>query len=120
MKAGTASSTWRWSPRTCWRSTRCRNRLVSAVKRIQAGGQRRLGLAPDVPARAGVLLAAPVAFLLAVLALLGLPSVTATQSPDSLDLLPGTPPLVDPLDVYGAARPGPLSPAASGFPERVY
>jgi YVTN family beta-propeller protein len=55
-----------------------------------------------------------VAFLLALLVL---PSVTATQS---LDLLPGMPPLVDPHDVYAAARPGNLSPIVSGFPERVY
>ena len=55
-----------------------------------------------------------VAFLLALLVL---PSVTATQS---LDLLPGMPPLVDPHDVYAAARPGNLSPTVSGFPERVY
>ena len=54
-----------------------------------------------------------VAFLLALLAL---PSVTATQS---LDLLPGMPPLLDPHDVYAANRPGHLSPVVSGFPERV-
>ena len=67
-----------------------------------------------VPARAGLLLASRVAFLLALLAL---PSVTATQS---LDLLPGMPPLLDPHDVYAANRPGNLSPTVSGFPERVY
>jgi YVTN family beta-propeller protein len=55
-----------------------------------------------------------VAFLLGLLVL---PSVTATQS---LDLLPGMPPLVDPHDVYAAARPGNLSSTVSGFPERVY
>ena len=58
-----------------------------------------------------------VAFLLALLALLALPSVTATQS---LDLLPGMPPLLDPHDVYAANRPGHLSPIVNGFPERVY
>jgi YVTN family beta-propeller protein len=73
------------------------------VKRIQA-----------LPARAGLLLAGRAAFLLALLVL---PSVTATQS---LDLLPGMPPLLDPHDVYAADRPGNLSPAVSGFPERVY
>jgi YVTN family beta-propeller protein len=84
------------------------------VRRILAGGQRRLGSAFDLPARAGLLLAGRVALLLA---LVGLPSVTATQS---LDLLPGMPPLVDPHDVYAAARTGNLSAAVSGFPERVY
>jgi YVTN family beta-propeller protein len=84
------------------------------VRRIQSGGQRRLGPALELPARAGLRLAGRVAFLLA---LVGLPSVTATQS---LDLLPGMPPLVDPHDVYAAARPGNLSAAVSGFPERVY
>jgi YVTN family beta-propeller protein len=73
------------------------------VKRIQA-----------LPARAGLLLAGRAAFLLALLVL---PSVTATQS---LDLLPGMPPLLDPHDVYAADRPGNLSPAVSSFPERVY
>jgi YVTN family beta-propeller protein len=73
------------------------------VKRIQA-----------LPARAGLLLVGRAAFLLALLLL---PSVTATQS---LDLLPGMPPLLDPHDVYAADRPGNLSPAVSGFPERVY
>jgi len=37
------------------------------------------------------------------LALLALPSVTASQSPD---LLPGMPPLLDPHDVYAANRRG--------------
>jgi len=36
------------------------------------------------------------------------------------DPLPGMPPLVDPHDVYAANRPGNLSPAVQGFPERVY
>jgi YVTN family beta-propeller protein len=64
--------------------------------------------------RIRLLLPGRVAFLLALLVL---PSVTATQS---LDLLPGMPPLVDPHDVYAADRPGNLSPSVSGFPERVY
>src|SRR5256885_13410370 len=34
--------------------------------------------------------------------------------------LPGMPPLVDPRDVYAAARPGNLSQVVSGFPQRVY
>jgi YVTN family beta-propeller protein len=55
-----------------------------------------------------------VAFLLVLLVL---PSVAATQS---LDLLPGMPPLIDPHDVYAADRPGNLSPIVGGFPERVY
>jgi YVTN family beta-propeller protein len=36
------------------------------------------------------------------------------------DLLPGMPPLVDAHDVYAADRPGRLSSAVRGFPERVY
>jgi YVTN family beta-propeller protein len=35
-------------------------------------------------------------------------------------LLTGMPPLLDPHDVYAATRPGQLSPAVTGFPERVY
>ena len=34
--------------------------------------------------------------------------------------LPGMPPLVDPRDVYAAARPGGLSPAVRGDVSRVY
>jgi len=36
------------------------------------------------------------------------------------DPLPGMPPLVDPHDVYAAARPGELSPAVSGVVSRIY
>jgi len=35
-------------------------------------------------------------------------------------LLPGMPPLLDPQDVYAAARPGELSAAVRGVPARVY
>jgi YVTN family beta-propeller protein len=55
-----------------------------------------------------------VAFLLAWLAI---PAGTSAQL---LDPLPGMPPLLDPRDVYAADRPGNLSPAVRGFPERVY
>src|SRR5437660_42391 len=41
----------------------------------------------------------------------------ATQS---ADLLEGMPPSLDPHDVYAADRPGHLSPAVRGFPDRVY
>jgi YVTN family beta-propeller protein len=34
--------------------------------------------------------------------------------------LPGMPPLLDPHDVYAADRPGHMSPAVRGFPDRVY
>src|SRR5262245_27675476 len=44
-------------------------------------------------------------------------SAGAAQSPDPL---PGMPPLIDPHDVYAAARPGRLSPVVRSFPERVY
>jgi YVTN family beta-propeller protein len=59
----------------------------------------------------------PVRRLVFLLALVILPSVARTQS---LDPLPGMPPLVDPHDVYAASRPGHLSPPVKGFPERVY
>ena len=52
----------------------------------------------------------------AILALL-LVSVTAAQSADPL---PGMPPSLDASDVYAADRPGNLSPAVRGFPDRVY
>jgi YVTN family beta-propeller protein len=51
------------------------------------------------------------------LALLGVPIAVGTQPADRL---PGMPALVDPHDVYAANRPGNLSPAVKGFPERVY
>lgn len=34
--------------------------------------------------------------------------------------LPGMPPVLDPKDIYAAARPGNLSPTAQAFPSRVY
>jgi YVTN family beta-propeller protein len=40
--------------------------------------------------------------------------------PQSVDALPGMPPLLDPHDVYAAARPGQLSAVVRNFPERVY
>src|SRR5712691_956676 len=55
-----------------------------------------------------------VVFLLAWLAM---PGGARAQS---LDPLPGMPPVLDPSDVYAADRPGNLSPAVRGFPERVY
>jgi YVTN family beta-propeller protein len=44
----------------------------------------------------------------------------ATASTASADQLPGMPALIDPHDVYAANRPGKLSPAVAGFPERIY
>ena len=52
-----------------------------------------------------------------LIALLGTSSTGAAQS---LDALPGMPPLLDPHDVYAAARPGQLSTVVRNFPERVY
>src|SRR5262245_33360538 len=52
-----------------------------------------------------------------LVALLAASSAGAAQS---LDDLPGMPPLLDPHDVYAAARPGQLSPVVRNFPERVY
>jgi YVTN family beta-propeller protein len=46
-----------------------------------------------------------------------MPVITATQAGGPL---PGMPPLLDPKDVYAAARPGKLSPVVAGFVERVY
>ena len=46
-------------------------------------------------------------------------SGTAAQS-GSGDRLPGMPPLLDARDVYAAARPGPMSPAAQNAVARVY
>ena len=54
------------------------------------------------------------AFLLALLL------VSVKAGAQSADLLPGMPALLDPHDVYAADRPGNLSPAVRGFPERVY
>jgi YVTN family beta-propeller protein len=55
-----------------------------------------------------------VAMLVAVMA------ASAGGATQSLDPLPGMPPLLDPHDVYAAARPGQLSPVVKSFPERVY
>ncbi len=44
----------------------------------------------------------------------------ATASTASADQLPGMPALIDPHDVYAANRPGKLSAAVAGFPERIY
>ncbi len=41
-------------------------------------------------------------------------------SAPSAPALPGMPPALDPLDIYAADRPGELSAAVRGFPERVY
>jgi YVTN family beta-propeller protein len=38
----------------------------------------------------------------------------------SADLLPGMPPPPEPHDVYAAGRPGNMSPAVKGFPDRIY
>jgi len=56
------------------------------------------------------------ASLVCLMAVLLTPAPTVTQSLD----LPGMPALVDPHDVYAASRPGKMSPAVSGFAERVY
>ena len=42
-------------------------------------------------------------------------SIAAAQNP-----LPGMPPVLDPLDLYSADRPGMLSPVVKNFVERVY
>src|SRR6266478_1376806 len=52
-----------------------------------------------------------------LVALLGASSTGFAQS---VDALPGMPPLLDPHDVYAAARPGQLSTVVRSFPERVY
>jgi YVTN family beta-propeller protein len=44
----------------------------------------------------------------------------ATASTATADQLAGMPALIDPHDVYAANRPGKLSAAVAGFPERVY
>lgn len=59
----------------------------------------------------------PVKYALLFIALLFIPGQTAAQSTGPL---PGMPPLLDPHDVYAANRPGNLSPAVRGFPDRVY
>lgn len=52
-----------------------------------------------------------------LVALLGASSIGVAQS---LDALPGMPPLLDPHDVYAANRPGQLSTVVRSFSERVY
>jgi len=44
----------------------------------------------------------------------------ALAAAQSADLLPGMPPPTDPRDVYAAGRPGNMSPAVKGFPDRIY
>jgi YVTN family beta-propeller protein len=51
---------------------------------------------------------------------LSLSVAAATASTASAGQLPGMPALIDPHDVYAANRPGKLSTAVAGFPERVY
>jgi YVTN family beta-propeller protein len=46
--------------------------------------------------------------------------ILALAAVQSADLLPGMPPPIDPRDVYAAGRPGNMSPAVKGFPDRVY
>ena len=46
--------------------------------------------------------------------------ILALAAAQSADLLPGMPPPLDPRDVYAAGRPGNMSPAVKGFPDRIY
>jgi len=46
--------------------------------------------------------------------------ILALAAAQSADLLPGMPPPLDPHDVYAAGRPGNMSPAVKGFPDRIY
>src|SRR5712692_734527 len=55
-----------------------------------------------------------------IVSLLAWLAIAAATSAQSLDPLPGMPPLLDPQDVYAANRPGNLSSAVRGFPERIY
>jgi YVTN family beta-propeller protein len=72
-----------------------------------------------VPERKAGTLRPPAMWLgLALLVALAFPSVTLTLQ--VADPLPGMPPLLDPRDIYAANRPGQLSPAVQGFPERIY
>jgi YVTN family beta-propeller protein len=57
---------------------------------------------------------------LALILLLALLARPADASAQSVEPLPGMPPLLDAHDVYAANRPGHLSDAVRGFPERVY
>jgi YVTN family beta-propeller protein len=56
----------------------------------------------------------------AIAILLTLLLAPATSEAQRGDPLPGMPPLIEPRDVYAAARPGNLSPVVKGFPERIY
>jgi YVTN family beta-propeller protein len=61
----------------------------------------------------------------AVLAVQGLVSARAAgkgseSGTDLSALLPGMPPVLDPLDIYAADRPGNLSPVLKRFPARIY
>jgi DNA-binding beta-propeller fold protein YncE len=58
-----------------------------------------------------------VSYIALFITLLLFPIPAAAQSAGPL---PGMPPLLDPHDVYAAARPGNMSAAVRGFPERVY
>src|SRR4029077_15752785 len=46
--------------------------------------------------------------------------ILALAAAQSADLLPGMPPPLDPQDVYAAGRPGNMSDAVKGFPDRIY
>jgi YVTN family beta-propeller protein len=46
--------------------------------------------------------------------------LTLAAAAQSADLLPGMPPPLEPRDVYAAGRPGNMSPAVRGFPDRIY
>ncbi len=46
--------------------------------------------------------------------------LTLAAVAQSADLLPGMPPPLDARDVYAAGRPGNMSPAVKGFPDRIY
>ncbi len=48
------------------------------------------------------------------------PSVQAETAPAPRGPLPGMPPVLDPLDIYAADRPGHLAPAVSRFPSLIY
>jgi YVTN family beta-propeller protein len=58
--------------------------------------------------------------LLLVALALAVQGPTSTVVAQSIDALPGMPPLLDPRDVYAANRPGKLSAVVTSFPERVY
>ena len=47
-------------------------------------------------------------------------TAAASAAAPPADDLTGMPPLLDPQDVYAAARPGRLSPNVKGFPDLIY